>query len=550
MRLEPVTLYPAALGRALLRQAAAEWRGTPPHRAALSRPKPSGLAAAPTDFRPADPLTGAAILGGVFDLAGTKLVVGPRGDPWDRPSPSRRFAVALHRFDWLPSLIAAGDEGAGEAARLIDGWLRVFGDWSPFAWDPVVLERRVFRWACALPPLSRAAPERADAWRLSLAMQARALLSDVDSERPAEGAAAAAVAGATLDFAGRAPLLERALQRLERALARTVLADGGHCSRSPEAGLELLLDLRTLNDALRQRGLELPPSITESAHRLAAATRALVTPDGRLAAFQGGAAVEPQRVAAALLPWTTEVVADLPDTGYAILAGDRLMVRVDTAAPALVRTACAQPAAVEVWADGAPLIIGSGWSPDALAPVALRLSPAASCATLGDVAPGGRMADAPGSRLSGAPRRVEARRSQDTRGALLEITHDAWLRAHGVRAERRLFLDLQAHELRGEDAALPAGGLREPTELAVRFHLPREVEASVARDGRSVLLRTASGRGWRLRSDAADHRVEPSARVLDARPHRTSQVVLRATVCPSLGARIRWKLSPAAETTA
>ncbi len=529
MRLDPLILHPAALGRALARQAAAEWRGTPPHRAALSRPRPSGLAAAPTDFRPADPLAGAAILGGVFDLAGKKLVVGPRGDPWDRPSPSRRFAVALHRFDWAPGLAAAGGEGVREAARLMEGWLRVFDEWSPFAWDPEVLERRVMRWATLLPALSRASPERAGDWRTSLAMQARALLSDAAGDRAAERITASAVALAALGFEGSHGGLARALARLERAMARAVRPDGGHASRSPEAGLELLLDLRTLNDALRQRGMALPPALADAAARLAAATRMFVAPDGRLAAFAGGATVGAERLQAGLLPWASGIADDLPETGYARLESGRLTVLADLGVGA-------QPGGLELWADGAPLVVGCGWSPEAVAPAALATVVGASTASIGGIEP--------------RVRSVDARRRDERQGAFAEVAHEGWRRSHGVKSERRLFLDKARDDLRGEDAALPAGGPREPVELAVRFHLPREVEASVARDGRSVLLRTANGRGWRLHSDAADHRVEPSARVLDARPHRTSQVVLRATVRPSLGARIRWKLSPAAETAA
>lgn len=552
---DALRLYPAAVGRTLARQAAAEWTGTPLHRAALARPRPIGEAAAPRDFRPADGIGGAAILAGAFDLTGTKLVVGPRGDPWDRASPSRRFAVALHRFDWLPGLLAQGDEGRREAARLVEAWRRQFGAWNAFSWAPEVLERRVYALACGLNALSQAAPTQAPALRESLSAQARALLPAArTAARPAERAVAAAVAGAALDFGPGADLLSRALKALLAALGRSVRPDGGHVSRAPSAGLELLLDLRTLQDALRQRGMALPPPIAESADRLASAVRFFVAPDGRLAAFQGGEASAPERVQAGLLPWSAvEAAEDLPDSGYHRLRAGELTLLVDAAAAArgpAGAAAAAQPAAVEIWTATEPLVVGGGWSAEALAPPALRLSAAASTATVGGVSPGeplvGRLARALGPRLRGAPRRVQAVLRREGRAQWLELSHDGWRRSHGVRHERRLFADAGGDELRGEDVAVLAPGPKAPVELAVRFHLPRGVEASVARDGRSVLLRTSDGRGWRLRSDAAEHRVEASARVLDRRPHRTSQVVLKAVVRPSLGGRIRWKLSPAA----
>ncbi|MBL8556264.1 MAG: heparinase, partial [Phenylobacterium sp.] len=77
-----------------------EWRASGLHRWATSRPRPDGFGIAPRDFRPPDVEAGRAVLAGAFVLAGQTLASGVRGDPWDRPSPSRAFAEALHRFDW------------------------------------------------------------------------------------------------------------------------------------------------------------------------------------------------------------------------------------------------------------------------------------------------------------------------------------------------------------------------------------------------------------------------------------------------------------------
>ena len=71
-------------------------------------------------------------------------------DPWDRASPSRGFAEALHSFDWLPALMHEGEAGAREALRLTLGWGRVFHRWAPFAWDPDRMARRLLHLAPAL----------------------------------------------------------------------------------------------------------------------------------------------------------------------------------------------------------------------------------------------------------------------------------------------------------------------------------------------------------------------------------------------------------------
>ena len=75
--------------------------------------------------------------------------------------------------------------------------------------------------------------------------------------------------------------------------------DGGHASRSPEAGLELLLDLLTLDDALAQLSEPAPEAVRDAIARLTVGLNVLTLPDGRLVAMQGGGPSTAARVAAA-----------------------------------------------------------------------------------------------------------------------------------------------------------------------------------------------------------------------------------------------------------
>jgi uncharacterized heparinase superfamily protein len=70
-----------AAGESARRLAEREWFGTPLHRLTLAGPKPDGMAASPRDLRPVEPERGRRILGGIFDLAGTEMVVGAAGRP-------------------------------------------------------------------------------------------------------------------------------------------------------------------------------------------------------------------------------------------------------------------------------------------------------------------------------------------------------------------------------------------------------------------------------------------------------------------------------------
>jgi uncharacterized heparinase superfamily protein len=522
----------------------------------IFRPAPTGTAASPKDLRPVDPEPARAVLAGRFDFAGAGFDTGRQGDPWDRPSPSRGFAVELHRFAWLPGLMELGEDGVREALRLTLAWLPLFGR-SPrgFAWAAEVLERRVFNLACALKRLTALASDaEAEALLASFAAQARHLLVAAPDARAAEASAVAAVAATTLAGPAGEKLLKRALPRLAAVLPRAVLPDGGMASRSPEAGLELILDLQTLDDALSQLGQEPPVELTRAIDRMAGAVRFFTLGDGRIGAFQGGE-TPPAALGQAALATEAEEARPFgfaPHSGYHRIQGKALLALVDAAPPArgpYSLAACAQPAAFELSAGKDRLIVNCAWSPKAQGPQALRLSAAGSTASLGDGAPGrllsGFAAKGLGPRLVGAPGRVEARRNESDAGVWLEIGHDGWVAETGLIHTRRLFLDAKTDELRGEDAFAPAEGRANPRSVpyAIRFHLHPEVVASLAHDKRSALLRGPGGVGWWLRNDAAEVTLEPSVYFERGEPKRTLQVVLRGQVPPGGGARARWKIS-------
>lgn len=549
----------AASVRLAGRQLAAEVFGTPGYAWTLSHPRAEGFAAAPRDFRPADAAVGRSAASGRFVIAGSVVDVGTSGDPWNRPSPTRRFAAELHRFVWLPDLIASGERGPREALRLVFAWHDVFGSWNAFSWGRDILPRRVFNLACAGRRMAASASE-ADRTRLSdiLARQARHLARlPRRRDLAAEHACALAVAGCALSGRAGGGLLSRGLKRLVPALAQAVLPDGCHASRNPEAGMELLFDLLTLDDALLQLGHTAPPELTRAIDRLTAGLRTLVLPDGRLAAFQGGEQGSAERVAAARAHDETGAPAGadrLAAGGYERLDGQMLHVIMDVGAPAMgayATTACAQPGAIEIVAGRDRLITNSGWSARAADRQGFRLTPAASTLSLGEGSTGqpisGLLERVLGARLEAPPLNATVKRDADDGAVLVEVGHDGWAAAFGLHHDRRLYMDRRLDELRGEEKLTPKGGSSGPlaAPYALRFHLQPGATASLARDRRSVLLRGATGRGWWFRSDAPDVAIEPSACFENGLTRRTVQIVLRGTARTDAESRIRWKLEPA-----
>jgi uncharacterized heparinase superfamily protein len=549
-------LLASAASAAVRRGVLSQWRGSPPHLWSLGRPPAKSFAITPRDPRPADSAAGAELAGGTFALNGDRLQLAPGEDPWNRPSPSRRFAQRLHRFDWLRDLMAAGEPGQREALRLTLEWRRVFGRWNAFAWSPHLLERRVLNLACAARAMSTLASEaETAALATALARQARHLAALFEDDgRSAERLAAAGLAGAVLAGAPGERLMRAAVSRLAVALEEAVFPDGGHASRSPEAGLALLFDLLTLDEGLTQRGFPPPESLPRAIDRLTAGLRFFTLADGRLACFHGGGASTSSQIVAGRAHDDAADAPPLrgaPHAGYQRLEVSGLQVIADSGPPSmggLSLSACGQPLAIEVICGRERLIANCGWSAEAVAPQSLRLAAGGSTASVGEGEAGaplsGFLARALGPRLKDGATRVEVDRRESDEGVWVEMRHDGWLKRYGLTHERRLFLDRAKGELRGEDRFLPAAhapALATPVDL--HFHLHPDATASLARDQRSVLLRGASNIGWWLRNDAAEVSIEPSVQFVDGEPRRSTQVVLRGRLRADQGGRVRWKLA-------
>jgi uncharacterized heparinase superfamily protein len=557
----PGGTYALAFALGTRRLLAREWAGSPMHRWTLVSPRPEGLGTSPRDPRPVDAMAGRKILAGRFELGGAVLDTGSRGDPWDRPSPSRRFALALHRLDWLRDLLAVGPDANAEGLRLVLDWSRVFGRWNSFSWNPTVLGRRVFNLACAVQTVSAGASDAERALiALDLARQARHLLATLDGpEAAAERACAVALAGTAVTGKAGGRLIDRGLHHLLHALPVTVAPDGGHTSRNPRAALDLLLDLQTLDEALVQRGVAPPEEMLRAIDRLSGAVRFFILADGGLPDMQGAEAGRRAYVAAAGAGEADAAPPPPSRNGYQRLESGPLQVIADAAPPAegpWSQTACAQPLAIEVLAQGRRLIVSCGPAPETGELDALRLSDAASTLTVGDATCGaplrGLRAAALGPRLAGAYETVDARRQEAEGGLLLEMSHDGWGRRFHLRHERRLFMGHGLNELRGEDRLTPMGDAaaaeagRRFIPFLIRFHLHPAVSGSLALDGRSVLLRGEGDEvGWRLRSDAQEVAVEASIYMADGAPRRTQQVVLRGQCRADSGVKVRWKLERA-----
>ena len=496
-----------------------------------------------------------ALMHGRFRFGGQTMEL-KQGSIFDQPSPSPQFTAALHGFDWLRHLEAAGSDIACDyALKLTQHWLKRNLHYTIPAWRPeITAERFLNLFAHGRFFLEGADPAWQQKFFVSLRDQTR-MLSRAAPESP-DGlarfkcAAALALAGLCLDDPR---IAASGLKRLVGEIEDQILPDGGHISRSPSQCLEALRVLLMVREALERAERASPNSLDWALESMAAMLRFFRLGDGALSVVNGGIE-EDARVVAALLARdrSEEALADrAPHSRFHRLGMGRSVVLLDTGSPppgAHSTSAHAAALAFEMSTGAHRLIVncGSSISHDRRWEAALRSTPAHSTLTLDDVSQAsilgeGALASLLGSRLVGGPTRVEARRLESAHGLSVEASHDAYVARYGLAHHRRMTLARGGHSLAGADRLIPVQAKAWTTThngkgeyrglpFAIRFHIHPDVRLSMAQGGASVLLKLPDGQGWRFRCGGSTLTVEESIYFGGGSARRAEQLVLSGNV--------------------
>jgi len=485
-----------------------------------------------------------ALLRGRFRFAG-EMVEAKDGSIFDKAAPSLEWAEALHGFTWLPPLaLAGGDAARTLATNLVTQWLKRNAKYSEPAWSAHVIARRLIH-IFAHGRLIIANSELM--WRskvfVSLREQSR-MLARIAGDAPDgmprfEAAAAFALSGACL---GDSPKrLEEGLACLEAEIARQILPDGGHVSRSPENLVNCYRLIVMVMDSLTAGGLDVPHAIRSAHDRIAPTIRFFRHGDGALALFNGGTESDSRTIAGLL---ARDEVRGQPFTfarhsGYQRLTAAKAILVLDCGTVpqgAFAGEAHAGCLAFEFSSGNQRVVVNCG-AAGASQPKwesALRATAAHSTLTLGDVSmatilPPGVARQLLGPRLTGGPTEIETRRIETAQGWSVEASHDGYMPAFGVRHERQVTMAGQGLALAGADRLLPAPMKnRKETNFAIRFHIHPDVRVSPSQSG-SVLLKLPNGEGWRFRA-GEPATIEESVYLGHDIVRRSEQIVLTGTV--------------------
>jgi uncharacterized heparinase superfamily protein len=497
----------------LRRRLSAAWYGTNLYALSLPRRAPLELPVLPDDPWPGTVANADRLFQGRFLFAGAE-VVSPHAAPWALgagdagldPASHAAWLAGLHGFAWLRDFATQGGDMARRMARsLVADWIAKHAQHiRGLPWRADIAGRRLTQWLLAAHFLLDDADDAfGHDFLLSIARHAahlRRAAASTPPGLPRFEAALGAVYG--IEALGQAQDMA-AMHALCAALDAQVLADGGHASRNPSLLYRMLRDVVTLWRFLLAVDPERAALLQPYLDRMAPMLRFFRHGDGGLALFHGA-----EEEVAAQIDLALELseargkpLNSATPSHYERAVAKRALLLFDTGVPPARDIGGATPhrglLAFEfshgkdrlIVNCGAPRRAGGGWV-TALSGVAAH-----STLCLGGTEPAANAAV------------TVARNEQD--GAIwFEAEHDGWHSACNRIYRRRLYVSAGGEDLRGEEIVTESGGM--PVEAVLRLHLHPGVHASLIGSGDTVILKSASGQGWRWRGMGGVVRLEDS----------------------------------------
>jgi uncharacterized heparinase superfamily protein len=502
---------------------------------------PERLVVAPTDLRAADPFVAEEIAEGRFPLAG-RLLITEGQSPYSLELPSHEFAARLHGFAWLKHIRASkSDDHAVVARRLTDEWLAMHGRRvSGIAWDPDTTAQRIIAWLSHSTVLLKNA-DIGFYRRFLRSLTAHVRYLENTAHYAPDGEARfrvrIALAAASVAIPSSVRRVRRAAQLLDQELDRQILADGGHISRNPRTGLELLLDLLPLRQTYVNLGHDLPLKLIPAIDRMYPALRFFRHQGGELALFNGATTTLANELLSVLRYDETAGTPfkALPHMNYQRLAVGDTVILVDTGVPLsaeMSKTAHAGCLSFEMSSGKHRYVINSGaprFAGDHYRQLA-RATAAHSTLTLNDTSSSRISKSAvSGPIFADGVNEVLSERHESDEGAEgLTAAHDGYLELFGLIHERTIQINSAGTLIRGKDRLKTADNAdpeRTVTDQAViRFHIHPQIEIKTV-DQHEVRLVAPDGESWTLSSLDAEISVEDDVFFADPSGIRASKQI-------------------------
>jgi len=488
---------------------------------------PNNFVVVPPDPWPGDSIRGRDMIAGIFSFLGQTIV--KEDLSWKPESASPEWVAELHGFEWLRDLRAVGGERARTMAReMVSLWIDESKTHDDITWRADVLGMRIKSWISLYGFFCASADDNfREAYFKSLVEQVKELSKAIKSDlsgiafmRALRGLAYAGIALEDGEI-----YLEQAFKVILEQIKEQILPDGGHISRSPEAGFQFLQCLVEMRSALISAQIEMPEELQHAIDRIAPAVKFFRYGDGGLAQFNGGQEGDPNLSEMILMHSGTrgKAMKSLPHTGYERISQGRSHLVMDTGLSMVSKysnNAHAGLFSFEYNYGRERIIVNCGtsavkgkWSD------LLRSSSAHSSLTVDSK--NSCQFDASGL-LSNHPT-LSHKKLEDNGIALIEGAHSGYMPRFGLNHHRCIKLKSRGEILSGEEQL--SG--RSNVPFTVRFHLHPNIKTSLVKNNTEILLSTKSGVSWSFKAKGANIDLEESLYISEGETRRRSlQIVL------------------------
>jgi len=504
-----------------------------------------------TDLWPGNVNQGLVIVEGDFDFLGT--LIRDSDTPWMAQNVSDEWLARVSEFNWLQDLRAVGTDAARDRARhLISLWIDTHGSrWGKNAWYPSVVGSRLSNWIDQRDFLAAGANPSFLKKLDGSIYQHNRFLRHLRLLLPAGFSKIIALKGLILAALSNRKhrYLIRLCRHLDREIATQILGDGGHTSRNPVIGVELLQHLIDIRAALKHSNEEVSKYLQNAIDKIAPMVRFFRHGDGGLALFNGSNEGE---------GWLIDVIltrseargkpfASTPLSGFERMGNNRTLLIMDVGNPAGIgfdEQAHSGALSIEMSVGKERIITNCGayiGAADSWAEVQ-RTTAAHSTVTLENLNSAELIS---GGGIGIRPESVDSERREADGNIWINASLVGYGGHKKITHSRRIYISANGGDIRGEDTI--TGGNSQ--KFVARFHLHPSVQSSLVRQASSVLLRTPSGSGWRFKLSGGVISLQESVYLgLPGQVKRAEQIVISSATQNGLG-QIKWALSRLADDT-
>lgn len=490
----------------------------------------------PPDLFGGDAGRGRWIASGQIDISGHRVYLDDVAWFIGSDKQNTPFFDKLHGFDCLLELKSLGGTAGRNVSREITlKWLKKFNNYNPITWSAQLTSQRLVNWLTAYQfAFESANDEFLIEFNASFYRQFFHLKYLLSNVQKIDDLDRFSCLWALIIIQCHSSMLRddvevnTHLQLLKNVMDDLFLDDGGLIYRNPQNLLEMAKSLLTLRHSLQQLRGNVPLWIDTKTDKILRTMNLLTHSDKDFPLFQG--AVLPnkndiEKVIKLALVRIRKKDIQLTDSGYTSIRNGKTSV-----------------------------IIDHGKADDHLSPLAFEM-----------VHGGNRMIVSCGACLNGSDEWVESLSSfnahsvlsidnvdpkanlinckvslEKINGASLFIgNHEGYVADYGLTHTRRLYLDSDGDDFRGEDLLVRNIAIK-PVPILLRFHLHPNVQASMIEDHSKILLRLPNGSGWVFYASKGNILLQDSVYCDDGFTFRkTKQIIVKFDV-DDLSEQVKW----------